>query len=457
MPFFKNLMELPRTFTCTLISRSRTHLLLNLLLILTLFLLSSWLATHSLIVTATALASPFLFASNYVSSFSSISPSSTSFVTGLHGNWTLSSVSTIERTRWNSRKTQSDIISNLASCDIFDGTWVVDDTRAPLYPPGACLYIDENFNCFKNGRMDSDYLRYRWKPHGCSIPRFDGRKMLNMLRGKRLVFVGDSLSRNMWQSLICALRESFKDKSRNNEVFGRRKFRTKGFYSFRFRDYKCSIDFIKSPFLVQELKASGKTGTQRGRLRLDMIQGSSSNYHNADIIIFNTGHWWTHQKTFKGKHYFQEGSHVYDRLETKEAFPKALRTWAQWVDTRVDSNKTKVFFLGYSASHFRGGQWNSGGSCLGQAQPITNETYLASYPWMMNILESVLAEMKTPVFYLNVTKMTDYRKDGHPSIYRHPGMEGGHRKIQDCSHWCLPGVPDSWNELLFATLTNITP
>ena len=31
-----------------------------------------------------------------------------------------------------------------------------------------------------------------------------------------------------------------------------------------------------------------------------MIQGSSSNYHNADIIIFNTGHWWTHQKTFEG-------------------------------------------------------------------------------------------------------------------------------------------------------------
>jgi hypothetical protein len=59
--------------------------------------------------------------------------------------------------------------------------------------------------------------------------------MLNMLRGKRLVFVGDSLSRNMWQSLVCALRESFKDKSRNNEGFGRRKFRTKGFYSFRFR------------------------------------------------------------------------------------------------------------------------------------------------------------------------------------------------------------------------------
>lgn len=59
--------------------------------------------------------------------------------------------------------------------------------------------------------------------------------MLGMLRGKRLVFVGDSLNRNMWESLVCALRESLKDKSRLYEVSGRRQFRTQGFYSFKIR------------------------------------------------------------------------------------------------------------------------------------------------------------------------------------------------------------------------------
>ncbi|CAN1806674.1 Protein trichome birefringence-like 4 [Linum perenne] len=53
--------------------------------------------------------------------------------------------------------------------------------------------------------------------------------------------------------------------------------------------------------------------------------------------------------------------------------------------------------------------------------------------------------MKTPVFYLNITKMTSYRRDGHPSVYHD-------RRFQDCSHWCLPGVPDSWNQLLYAAL-----
>lgn len=62
----------------------------------------------------------------------------------------------------------------------------------------------------------------------------------------------------------------------------------------------CSIDFIKSPFLVQESKFSDKSGARGETLRLDMIQGSSTKYCDADIIIFNTGHWWTHRKTFKG-------------------------------------------------------------------------------------------------------------------------------------------------------------
>ncbi|KAK0608357.1 hypothetical protein LWI29_029510 [Acer saccharum] len=52
---------------------------------------------------------------------------------------------------------------------------------------------------------------------------------------------------------------------------------------------------------------------------------------------------------------------------------------------------------------------------------------------------------------LNVTYMTAQRKDGHSSLYYLGPIESPaplHR--QDCSHWCLPEVPDSWNKLLFA-------
>lgn len=52
--------------------------------------------------------------------------------------------------------------------------------------------------------------------------------------------------------------------------------------------------------------------------------------------------------------------------------------------------------------------------------------------------------MKKPVVLLDVTNLSLLRKDGHPSMYGLGGPTG-----MDCSHWCLAGVPDTWNEILY--------
>ncbi|KAK3015640.1 hypothetical protein RJ639_005514 [Escallonia herrerae] len=390
MDSFKNLMNHLTTFLRNLSSswsKSRTHSTIILLVTIALiFFFSASDTSPTTTTNTTNLTSGLHSAATFISSLPSMLSSNTHLVYNSSGTCSV----TAKGQECHQNVTETGEVGNdISSCDIFDGQWIADGS-GPLYLPGSCPFIDDSFNCFNNGRTDSGYLKLRWKPHGCHIPRFDGLKMLEMLRGKRVVFVGDSLNRNMWESLVCALRASLYNKSRVFEASGRRQFRTQGFYSFRFKDYRCSIDFIKSPFLVQEWKIADKAGTRREMLRLDMIQGSSRN---------------------------------------------------DWRFCFCDIG--------------RGGQWQSGGNCDGETEPITSETHLAPYPWMMSILESVIAEMKTPVFYLNVTRMTDYRKDGHPSIFRpakahntgrNPGM------IQDCSHWCLPGVPDTWNELLFATL-----
>ncbi|KAK7392779.1 hypothetical protein VNO78_21227 [Psophocarpus tetragonolobus] len=352
-------------------------------------------------------------------------------------------------------RVKDEMIESLIKCDFFYGEWVKDESY-PLYQPGSCNIIDEQFDCIQNGRPDKDYQKYRWKPKGCSLPRLDGHQMLNMLRGKRLIFVGDSINRNMWESLICILRNTVKDKSKVYEANGRVHFRGEASYSFIFKDYNFSVELFVSPFLVQEWEVEVKNGTKKETLRLDLVGKSSVQYKNADIIIFNTGHWWTHDKTSKGKDYYQEGSHVYDELNVLEAFRRAITTWSRWIDANIDPSKSMVFFRGYSASHFSGGQWNSGGQCDSETVPIKNEKYLREYPPKMRVLEKVLRNMKTHVSYMNVTKMTDFRKDGHPSIYRKQNQSPEERKsplrFQDCSHWCLPGVPDAWNEILYAEL-----
>jgi hypothetical protein len=79
--------------------------------------------------------------------------------------------------------------------------------------------------------------------------RLNPNDMLERLRGKRLVFVGDSLNRNMWESLVCILRHSVKDKRKVFEASGRREFKTEGSYSFLFTVYICSLVLIGSTLL----------------------------------------------------------------------------------------------------------------------------------------------------------------------------------------------------------------
>ncbi|PPD83628.1 hypothetical protein GOBAR_DD19438 [Gossypium barbadense] len=257
------------------------------------------------------------------------------------------------KVRFKKGKGNESLVESLKICDLFDGNWVKDSSY-PLYEPGSCSFVDHQFSCFAHGRRDIGYLKWKWKPKGCTLPRLNGGHMLEILRGKRLVFVGDSLNRNMWESLLCILKSAAKNPKTVHEVPGGRYFRG---------------------------------------------EPSSS-------IIFNVGHPW-----------------------------------------------------GYSATHFSGGQWNSGGVCDSEMEPIRNETLLRPYMPMMAVLESVLEGMKTHVTYLNITRLTDFRKDGHPSIYRRYHKHGITEKertesvkYQDCSHWCLPGVPDTWNELLYSEL-----
>ncbi|KMS96424.1 hypothetical protein BVRB_9g225240 [Beta vulgaris subsp. vulgaris] len=92
-----------------------------------------------------------------------------------------------------------------AECDMFHGRWVYNAEQKPSYDAMTCPFIEKSLSCQKNGRPDFEYENWRWEARDCDIPLFDGKDMLKRLGNKRVIIVGDSINKNMWESLACLL------------------------------------------------------------------------------------------------------------------------------------------------------------------------------------------------------------------------------------------------------------
>jgi hypothetical protein len=136
------------------------------------------------------------------------------------------------------------------------------------------------------------------------------------------------------------------------ELDGYKITKDRGFYIFKFEDYDCTVEFVRSHFLVKE-------GKRQPGLSIDQIDKLANRWKKADILVFNTGHWWTHGKTNRGMNYYKVGDYIYPHLGTAEALRIAIKTWSEWIDKNIDPAKL-VFYRGYSTTHFRGGEWDSG-------------------------------------------------------------------------------------------------
>ncbi|CAN7106966.1 unnamed protein product [Brassica rapa subsp. narinosa] len=159
-------------------------------------------------------------------------------------------------------------------CDMFTGQWVKDPSY-PLYDPSTCPFIRREFGCKKNGRPDLDYPTFRWQPQGCKLAWFNGVDFLQKNKGKKIMFVGDSLSLNQWQSLTCMLHSSVPKSPYTMTTEGT-------ISTFTFQEYGVEIKFDRNPYLVDIV--SEKIGSV---MKLDSIN-DGKNWLGMDTLIFNT-------------------------------------------------------------------------------------------------------------------------------------------------------------------------
>jgi hypothetical protein len=112
--------------------------------------------------------------------------------------------------------------------------------------------------------------------------------------------------------------------------------------------------------------------------------------------------------------------------------------------------------------------WNNpdGIKCSKETAPILNMTTplnVGTDSRLLVVEANVTQSMNVPVYLLNITTLSEYRKDAHTSIYTTrqgqlltEEQQADPKIYADCIHWCLPGLPDTWNEFLYTHIISHT-
>ncbi|KAL3521259.1 hypothetical protein ACH5RR_019408 [Cinchona calisaya] len=342
-------------------------------------------------------------------------------------------------------------------CDVFSGKWVRDEVNRPLYEESECPYIQPQLTCQEHGRPDKEYQYWRWQPHHCKLPSFNATLMLETLRGKRMMFVGDSLNRGQYVSMVCLLQRFIPEDAKSMTTNG-------SLTVFTAKNYNATIEFYWAPFLVESNSDDAIVHRISDRLvRKGSIIKHGKHWKGVDIMVFNTYVWWMTGQTFK----ILQGSfddEVKDIAEvsTEDAYRMGIKTMLRWIKRNMDPKKTRVFFTSMSPSHGKSVEWGGSpnGNCYNETKMIEDPNYWGSdtRKSIMQVLGEEFRKTKVPIILLNITLLSNYRKDAHTSIHKKqwspltPEQIANPVSYADCTHWCLPGLQDTWNELLFAKL-----
>ncbi|KAL3575689.1 hypothetical protein D5086_023790 [Populus alba] len=283
----------------------------------------------------------------------------------------------------NASKTGSDD----SGCDLYRGSWFYD-SLGPLYTNNTCPVLTQMQNCQGNGRPDKEYENWRWKPSQCNLPRFDAKKFLELMRGKTIAFIGDSVARNQMESMLCLLWQAshwFAKQSvyvLNNEIVGGQLWwpdKSRPMKINNIEAFGISVETI----LTSIARHPNYTG-------LTILRSYSPDHYEGGA--WNTG------GSCTGKEKPLAPGELVENGFTDIMHKKQIAGFDRAIKKATDKSKLKLMDITEAFGYRHDGH-------------------------------------PGPYRSLDPNKLTKRGPDGKPPP-------------QDCLHWCMPGPVDTWNELV---------
>ncbi|TVU11672.1 hypothetical protein EJB05_45272, partial [Eragrostis curvula] len=348
------------------------------------------------------------------------------------------------------------------ACDIFRGEWV-PDPDAPYYTNDTCSVIDEHYDCLTYGRPDLGFIKWRWRPDGCDLPRLDPARFLAVMRGKSMAFVGDSVARNHMHSLICLLtRVAEPEPSKPSDKH----------MVFYYGEHNFTVNFFWAPFLVryEQTDEDGPWHTGLWNLYLDEPDAVWAAHVAAlDYVVVSASTWF-----YRPAMLYEAGRRVgcqycdlpnVTDLTLQYALRMATRAALRALDGADGRFRGTAVLRTVTPSQYENGEWNKGGDCVRTRPSRRGEkeiqgTELDFHTMQVEELAAAKEAAKATggtvkMILMDTTDAMILRADAHPSKYRgYYKAEENIHKFNDCVHWCLPGAIDTWNDMLLHMLTH---
>ncbi|KAL2897037.1 Protein ALTERED XYLOGLUCAN 4-like [Bienertia sinuspersici] len=240
------------------------------------------------------------------------------------------------------------------------------------------------------------------------------------------------------------------------------------FRTWHFPSSNFTLMVFWSKFLVNsQERIINSSSTGNFNLYFDEIDEKwASELPTLDYVIISDGHWF-----FRKNHLYEENRLIgciycdepnITKYGLKYALRMSFRATLKHINKCKDCKKGMVTLVRtYSPSHFENGAWNTGAGCnrtSPHAKEKANELE-KEFEYELELRNLQIEELERAreedvgqekkFMALDVTWPMLMRPDGHPNEFTgNKWMKG----YNDCTHWCMPGPIDTWNDILLAVL-----